>query len=977
MIRSIFTYALIFCLVLPSILSSQSYETLEQNLNQAKLLTRAAKFQDAIKMLTVSINDIPQIWKDTSLIVTEINHQIGVNYYQLGQSQKAAPYAQFALANREKNRALHSNLARSYFLYAVILRDNQSFEEAIKVLDKGIALLEMPRNTSISSRDSARLGNMYTEAVQVNKLKGDYGAALFYWEHCHDHLKLLYGSDHPRIGYLFQLRATIHDDLADFEAAAVDYHKALSLIPNSDSYQVDRAIALNNLAFSKAQTSAYQEANRLYLEAYHLFAALNQESPRQFYQQQLANIYSNRVFVKYRKGQLDQGKALFHEGMNFAQAAFDLEQNAIIPDLLMHRALISSKEKSFPEALEFIQSGIHYLVPSFSPKDLADNPAIFNNIIGNQLKLTDILYYKMQIHQEAGLEKMDTTSLINGIKTYSTLDSLLTTLRLSLDFNSSKYALLKKNRRVYEKGIELALKLYEWTQDQRYLEIAYQINAKNKTVLFLDSKNDQSARTIAKIPAALLENERNLKKQYFALQNELYQRIITDEQDPSINLLKDSFFIVKKSYLHFINQLETQFPKYAHHKYSFSNSIVLHRLKSSLDPNQALIEYYVGSNHIYIFQITKQDLKVNKIEKPAGFEQQCLDFRGAVQQDQNLNAYPDIGYKLYQQLLKEELEGLSEKGSIEKLTIIPDDVLLFIPFESLLYEQAESPEQNNLPFLLNKYIINYAYSANRLMETKTPRRLGPAQFGGFGLEYDDYTLEGVEQILGEKQLDYSKNRKIGKLYYSVQEVETIADMFNGNAWLNRDATKQRFLDVAENMGILHFAMHGYVTLESPTNSALIFTRPADSDDFLLRVSDLYTMELNAKLAVLSACNTGYGPYFNGEGVKSLANAFHFAGCNSIVSSLWEASDVTTKDILIDFYSNLKKGMPKDKSLNAAKKKYLETASPAFRHPSYWSHLILIGDQSPLKLSKSNSFLYWMIGGLLILGLLYGRYKKNQ
>jgi CHAT domain-containing protein len=68
------------------------------------------------------------------------------------------------------------------------------------------------------------------------------------------------------------------------------------------------------------------------------------------------------------------------------------------------------------------------------------------------------------------------------------------------------------------------------------------------------------------------------------------------------------------------------------------------------------------------------------------------------------------------------------------------------------------------------------------------------------------------------------------------------------------------------------------------------------------------MHLNADLAILSGCETGIGLDSRGEGLKSLARAFKFAGCNSIVMSLWKVSDLTTKDIMNLFHRNLRSVM---------------------------------------------------------------------
>ena len=89
--------------------------------------------------------------------------------------------------------------------------------------------------------------------------------------------------------------------------------------------------------------------------------------------------------------------------------------------------------------------------------------------------------------------------------------------------------------------------------------------------------------------------------------------------------------------------------------------------------------------------------------------------------------------------------------------------------------------------------------------------------------------------------------------------------------------------------------------------------------------EIYQLDLNADLVVLSACETGYGKFNQGEGVMSLARSFMYAGTPSLVVSLWQVNDQSTAIIMQLFYEKLEKGMPKDIALRQAKLEYLKNA----------------------------------------------------
>ena len=81
---------------------------------------------------------------------------------------------------------------------------------------------------------------------------------------------------------------------------------------------------------------------------------------------------------------------------------------------------------------------------------------------------------------------------------------------------------------------------------------------------------------------------------------------------------------------------------------------------------------------------------------------------------------------------------------------------------------------------------------------------------------------------------------------------------------------------------------------------------------------------------------------------SLAHAFRYAGCRSIVMTLWPAEDEGTASLMGHFYHHLAAGLPKDEALRRARLDYLEAADPRRAHPYYWAHLVAVGDMGPLK-----------------------------
>jgi CHAT domain-containing protein len=101
--------------------------------------------------------------------------------------------------------------------------------------------------------------------------------------------------------------------------------------------------------------------------------------------------------------------------------------------------------------------------------------------------------------------------------------------------------------------------------------------------------------------------------------------------------------------------------------------------------------------------------------------------------------------------------------------------------------------------------------------------------------------------------------------------------------------------------------------------------------------------------VLSACETGLGATAGGEGVKGLQNAFHQAGCRTVVASLWRVDDAATRALMDRFYTNLwEKKQPPLEALRDAQLSVLD--DPLYRDeggPRLWAAWVLSGDPGGL------------------------------
>ncbi|HIK30993.1 MAG TPA: CHAT domain-containing protein [Oscillatoriales cyanobacterium M59_W2019_021] len=112
----------------------------------------------------------------------------------------------------------------------------------------------------------------------------------------------------------------------------------------------------------------------------------------------------------------------------------------------------------------------------------------------------------------------------------------------------------------------------------------------------------------------------------------------------------------------------------------------------------------------------------------------------------------------------------------------------------------------------------------------------------------------------------------------------------------------------------------------------------DGNDGFLTAQEILSMNLNADLMVLSACDTGRGK-ITGDGVVGLSRSLVTAGVSSLVVSLWQVPDASTADLMTHFYNNLQQGLDKATALRNA----MLTARSTHPDPVHWAAFTLIGE----------------------------------
>ncbi len=197
-----------------------------------------------------------------------------------------------------------------------------------------------------------------------------------------------------------------------------------------------------------------------------------------------------------------------------------------------------------------------------------------------------------------------------------------------------------------------------------------------------------------------------------------------------------------------------------------------------------------------------------------------------------------------------------------------------------------------------------------------------------------------------------KEESYGPLPDARREVSAINALRGGRGelFLGEDATERRFKTAAAKADVIQLAVHGRADNKQPLRSRLLLAgdKRGGTEDGSLTAEEIMAMKLRANLVVLSACESGRGRVGAGEGMISLAWAFHVAGVPTTVVSQWNVESSSTAKLMIGFHSyptgkDSGKKETKANALRRAGVDLLNDKSKKYQHPYYWAPLVMIGD----------------------------------
>jgi len=856
---------------------------------------------------------------------------IAIGYYYNSRYDDAEKYFQISLKINE-TLGDKKEIANSLKNFGELSKASGNYEKALAYYSRSQQIMEQLSDKHGNAKSLYMIGFIYCrlsnyekalefhlKSLKIREQLGDHagiaasfdgiGSVYFYIRNFETALEYFFKSlkieeqtgSKPGIAQCLNNIGNVYRRLRNQEKALGYYLRSLDLMYEIDN-KIGIALTLNNIGLIHKELKNYEKALDFYNEAQKIFGISGYKRGLGVSLNNIGSLYEQ--LFKY-----DKALEYYFESLKIKDEIGD--KSGYVTSLQGVGSVYYSQKKH-EESIDFFTRSLKLAMEINQPDGKWD------------------AYYGLGLNFRK--QKKYDLALAHYKKSIQIIEE--TRDRLKLEENKAGF--MGGRSEVYEELISLLIELHRMDPQQGHDRESFKICEKVKARAFLDQLKESQLDTL------LINHELIFKQKKI---NDEYNSIFTKWKNPDLSK-EDRIGLGKELEKLDVEannlrlKIKTTNPQYDKLVYPEPYGVEQVR-ENLLDKQTAIIEYFVGSEELFIFLVKKDDFKVHRLPISDGYEESLHNYAGTFSDRDNQSIGIDLPKKFYGELIGPIKDKLK---NIKNLIIIPHGSLCYLPFEALITEKRDG----NIPYLIEDFNIAYAPSASSLgdlIEQKPSHESRKDLLAIGDPVYKKETLtDKIYNLFRECCPDFWED-DLSNLYYSGQEIEGISKFFKKNdqsVYVKDQATEDVFKTLPlRNYKILHLATHGLLDINNPMRSSLVFNLDQDPrEDGFLQVREIYQLKLDADLAILSACHTGRGKLEKGEGVLGLTRAFFYAGARSVLSSLWKIDDKASAVFMEYFYKFLKLGRNKAEALRLAKLKMIKTK---YRDPFYWAPFIISGD----------------------------------
>ncbi|CAN5525085.1 hypothetical protein BH10BAC3_BH10BAC3_21620 [soil metagenome] len=846
-------------------------------------------------------------------------------YFEQADYIKAVQYRRKAIeittANAGKTSVKINSLPGIYYWLAVAYDSLNNFAGKMNALDSSAAIA-----MRMNYMDRASLTALYTRVEYYFDI-GDYHRCIDYAIKC-EQLSREYANNEPAVG-------------AGYASSSLGWHVEallkLKMFPEAEnilSNKIDEYKKLhlkNYLGLVYDQLAQVQEQKGNLESALVYFnLSLNYylEDKDSFNCKQTLKDIGYKIYFKHLN---DGNKALayynralkYSNGDKFGKTADYFESLNIYANI----GAVYVQKGSYDSAFKYFQLAFDQVKRGSNEKDILHSTPHEMMQFKRNYYLTDLLINKANAFLKQYHKNNQKGSIDNAISIYKVADQLLDKIKIEQTDLESKLFWRSDSRRLYENAIEACFALGNTSDALYFFE-------KSRAVLLNDQLNEKKF-----VGEQDIMKQTEIRKKILQLQNEFEK---ADKSSARFSELQSELFSQKQELDQLQEVIKIKNPLYYQ---SFLDSTVINEediKRKVLNDHVALVEIFTGDSAIYVLLLTAQKSQLQKIDKSI-FEGLSSSYINFLSNFDLMNRKFETFTKVSEDLYKLLFSNISLP--VGRLIISPDGQ--YFPFEALVIKTQP------LTYLVNDYAVSYTYSARYLLNRFTSTASSDSR-----------------NFIGIAPVHYPASMRLGSLPGSDRSVRELQTYFSGADNLtSAAASRNNFLNQYHKYKIIQLYTHSSDSSEH--GEPVIYF--ADS---ALYLSDLIgDNKPVTRLIVLSACETGKGKVYQGEGVFSFNRGFAALGIPAAITNLWSVDSKSTYSLTELFYKYLTKGLPPDIALQRAKLEYLKTSTKEKSMPCYWAAAVLVGKTDTIELDKSYPW-PWIVLIAVIVCVIFVSSQKH-
>jgi CHAT domain-containing protein/Tfp pilus assembly protein PilF len=873
------------------------FRGLRDGLGEATTLNRigsvyniTGKIAEALKYYNRAL-PISRALKDHSIFAGTLNN-IGSVYNLIGDRTKALKYFNQALSisRTVQDRSVFATTLNNIGSVYNISGKNA---EALKYFNQALPIFQGLRNHLGEAATLNNIGSVYNLTGKDAEALKNFNQALLISRAAQD--RATEAATLNNIGSVYNL-------IGDRQESLKYYYQALSL-RKAVQDRSGEATTLNSLGQSYDLIGDRQKALEHYNQALLIFRAAQNRSGE-------AAALNNIGLFYHSSGKNAEALKYFNQALPIFRG---LRNRASEAAALHNLGAVYDSRGNIQKALEYLYRAlsIRRAIP-----DRLGEAATLHNIgatyksTGNPQKALEYFNRSLSIFRELG-NRLGEASALGGIGVvydlsgekqealdwYKQAIDKAESARSNVTIEEIKTGLSNQAIAAYKRA-SLIL-----TRFEQHIE-AFNFTERARARTFLDQIGNIRLNPLKTSDTQLIKEEQALASELISLE----QRRKYERSKPAaalnvgeIRSIEDQLADKQSKYEDLLMSLKLNNSEYV--SLRSIDTLTLPEVQQALDKDTTLLVYYVTAGKTLAFVISRDSFRaVGILVKERELIEAITWFRYFA----NLRKpHPETLKQLHDRLIA----PVKQYINTTKVGIIPHGVLHYLPFAALTDGQRYFGDDHTLFYLPSASVLPFIQSKSKPLG---PRVLAIAQ---------------------------SRAEGLASLPYADEEVETVANIFNTEAFTTGKTVKSEFMKRAGEYSIVHIAAHAELNTSSPLFSRIILAEDKN-DTGALSVHEVYKLDLSeTSLVVLSACETQLGAQSEGDDVVGLNRAFIYAGTPTVIASLWTVDDESTSHLMKAFYTHLKGGMSKAEALRAAQ----SDTRKKYPHPYYWSAFVLAGD----------------------------------